>query len=329
VLSRDNDKVNLAPRRPRRLESGDRLRLGETTLHLMGTNLHKAKPEIVAFFEHLETKVHRRSDLEEFLARNSNTWHLSRSLTLTKFTEFLIEETPLSQERFRFPNRPETRYVWGDVSTYTIVQSLKTDSYFTHETAIYLNGLRNRPPKTIYLNQEQTPKPKQGTPLEQHRIDQAFGRPARMSQNKATYRKKTICILNGMKTGELGVINIQGPNGESLRVTNIERTLIDAAVRPSYSGGPAQVLKAYKRARGHVSVERLAQILQKLDYVYPYHQAIGFYLEQAGVYDNKHLHPFEELPITYDFYLTHEMQVTNYSKRWRLYFPTELKSLTN
>jgi tRNA A-37 threonylcarbamoyl transferase component Bud32 len=35
VLSRDNDKVRLAPRQPRRLESGDRLRLGETMLHFL------------------------------------------------------------------------------------------------------------------------------------------------------------------------------------------------------------------------------------------------------------------------------------------------------
>jgi serine/threonine-protein kinase len=35
VLGRDNDSVRLAPRQPRRLESGDKLRLGETMLHFI------------------------------------------------------------------------------------------------------------------------------------------------------------------------------------------------------------------------------------------------------------------------------------------------------
>jgi len=35
VFGRDSNKVELAPRQPRRLESGDKLRLGETTLHFL------------------------------------------------------------------------------------------------------------------------------------------------------------------------------------------------------------------------------------------------------------------------------------------------------
>jgi serine/threonine-protein kinase len=35
VFGRDSNKVDLAPRQPRRLESGDKLRLGETTLHFL------------------------------------------------------------------------------------------------------------------------------------------------------------------------------------------------------------------------------------------------------------------------------------------------------
>ena len=62
-----------------------------------------------------------------------------------------------------------------------------------------------------------------------------------------------------------------------LRFTNLERTLIDATVRPVYAGGVFEVRKAYELAKEKVSVNRLAALLQKLDYTYPYHQAIGFY----------------------------------------------------
>ena len=69
------------------------------------------------------------------------------------------------------------------------------------------------------------------------------------------------------------------PDYGPLRFTNLERTLIDAAVRPVYAGGVFEVRKAYQLAKEKVSVNRLAALLQKLNYIYPYHQAIGFYLE--------------------------------------------------
>ena len=50
------------------------------------------------------------------------------------------------------------------------------------------------------------------------------------------------------KTNALGVIEIQGSEDETLKVTGIERTLIDIAVRPVYAGGVFEVLKAYKLA---------------------------------------------------------------------------------
>jgi predicted transcriptional regulator of viral defense system len=100
-----------------------------------------------------------------------------------------------------------------------------------------------------------------------------------------------------------------------IRVTNLERTLIDIAVRPFYSGGVHKVLEAYKRAAERVSVEQMATMLQTLDYTYPYHQAIGFYLERSGYYDDASIKLFHEFPKEFDFYLANGMKSTAYSKR--------------
>lgn len=64
--------------------------------------------------------------------------------------------------------------------------------------------------------------------------------------------------------------------GAKVRVTSLERTLLDATVRPGYAGGVANVLEAYRRAREDLNVSRLINTLGELDHVYPYHQAIGF-----------------------------------------------------
>jgi predicted transcriptional regulator of viral defense system len=145
----------------------------------------------------------------------------------------------------------------------------------------------------------------------------------RTSNNIAIYKDQKICILNGMHTGQLGVIAFQGPDGENIRVTDIERTLIDIVVRPGYAGGVFEVLNAYKLAKDKVSINRLAAKLKKLDYIYPYHQAIGFYLERAG-YKKSSIELMQKFEIKYDFYLTHQMIYPDYSSKWQLFFPKDL-----
>ena len=88
--------------------------------------------------------------------------------------------------------------------------------------------------------------------------------------------------VNGKQTGQLGVMEMKDEFGEVVPVTGLERTLIDIAVRPTYAGGIPEVLEAYRRARGKLSLNRLAATLSKMDYVYPYEQAVGFLLERSG-----------------------------------------------
>ena len=112
--------------------------------------------------------------------------------------------------------------------------------------------------------------------------------------------------------------------GANLRVTNIERTLIDIAVRPAYAGGPLQVLAAYRGAMDRVSVGVLVATLRKLEYIYPFHQAIGFYMERAGYPESKFTR-LKELGLEFDFYLSYGVKDPEYIPKWRLYIPRGLQ----
>lgn len=184
-----------------------------------------------------------------------------------------------------------------------------------------MHNLTEQIPKTIYVNLEQPEKPKPKSPLSQENINRAFSRPQRVSKNIAILGDYKICRLNGKFTNKLGVINIKGSQGETLLATDIERTLIDSVVRPAYSGGVFEVLNAFIRAKDKVSINKLTAMLKQLDYVYPYHQAIGFYLERSGVYKDSQIRLLKKSDFKYDFYLTHQMKETEYSKEWRLYYP--------
>jgi hypothetical protein len=111
--------------------------------------------------------------------------------------------------------------------------------------------------------------------------------------------------------------------GPPLSVTKLERTLIDIVVRPAYVGGIFEVLDAFRKARDRVSVAVLIATLRKLDYVYPYHQALGFYLERAGVPIDR-LQRLLDLGCEYDFYLGNKLSNPQFDSLWRIYYPEGL-----
>ncbi len=99
-----------------------------------------------------------------------------------------------------------------------------------------MNDLTEQIPKTIYVTYEQNFKNKIHIELLQKNIDNAFLKPARVSNNIAKFSEYNICLLNGQYTNRLGVINkINDENSEEYNITDIERTLIDITVRPAYS----------------------------------------------------------------------------------------------
>jgi hypothetical protein len=85
------------------------------------------------------------------------------------------------------------------------------------------------------------------------------------------------------------------------------------------------VLNVYWAAKDRVSIERLLKTLKSLDYVYPYHQSIGFLMQKAG-YPEKNYAELRAIGLSYDFYLAHDMKQPEYSEDWRLFYPRELKA---
>lgn len=215
---------------------------------------------------------------------------------------------------------PFRRFAVGPPSPFELGLSLKGGSYLSHAAAVFLLGLNDQLPKTLYVNKEQTPKPVPSTPLAQDRIDRAFRGSPRRSNYVYRFGETQFVLLSGKNTRDFGVEERSGPNGEPLRVTGLDRTLVDIAVRPTYSGGVFQVLEAYRTAAGRLSVTRILEALDHLDYVYPYHQVVGCYLEKAGLPEAE-TRLFRERGLAWDFYITHGLRDTEYVPAWRLHVP--------
>jgi predicted transcriptional regulator of viral defense system len=287
------------------------------------TGLLQQKASLETLFKRTSQRVLTPLELNSTLARKRRSWGLD-SVPTEAMIDFLLAETPLrvvtlESEKYR----SEERYAWGEPSPFEIALSLRPGSYLCHGTAAYLNGLLEAPPSTVHLSKEQSPKRQRGS-LTQQALDRAFRCRPRQSAMVYTDQSGVRCVVvAGKNTRNFGVVVRKGPVGERLRVTRLERTLVDIAVRPVYCGGAAEVLRAYQAARDQLSIPRLVNSLRRLRHLYPYHQAIGFYLDRAG-YPAEGLEPFRQLGFHYDFYLTHGMSEQAYSKDWRLYYPRDL-----
>ena len=280
-----------------------------------------AKPDIIALFETTPKRVYTPDELAKVLAKYRDNWRLTQRTTVAAFIEFLSEKAQLRIIELRSHRyRSIFRYVWAHASPYEIALSLKPRAYLSHGSAVFLHSLNEQIPKTIYVNQEQSPKPKPTGTLSQEALDRAFSNEQRHSNFVFSYNDCQFLLISGKDTGRLGVGTLTGIENEKLDVTSIERTLIDITVRPAYAGGVYQVLEAYKSAIGKISVNTLLATLKKLDYIYPYHQAIGFYLQRAG-YDSKRWERLRNLGTNFDFYLSHGLKDKEYDATWRLFYP--------
>lgn len=284
-----------------------------------------AKADIVNHFDELPEHVLKLKDIRTALTEQRAFWRLAQSTTSAQFVSFLEMHSKLKRYDFLFPQRGEKCYVWGDVPLMRILLSLKKGLHFSHYTAMRIHGLTEQVPNSVYLTSVRTSgHPTDREKISQVEIDEAFKQSARISSNWVEHENKRIFLLNGTDSGNLGVVS-QSTNDDdgrevTVRVTNIERTLIDATVKPIYAGGVFEVAKAFALASERLSVNKLIAMVRNLGYVYPYHQAIGYYLERAG-YKSSQLDIVRRLPMENDFYLSHEMGETRYEPTWRLFVP--------
>lgn len=287
------------------------------------TRLGIARKDVEKSLSDHGSRVFTLADIREILNGNRDFWRLG-AIPIGQFLRLLADQFDFREVRLEFPNRPVARYLWGKATDFEIIQSINVDGYFSHYTAIRFHGLTLQLPKIVYFNIEQTVRPGGGT-LTQEAIRNTFTKgKCRTSSNIASLNDISVCLINGGNTDNLGVIETAAQeDSSSLRITNIERTLIDAAVRPVYAGGVFEVKNAFAAAKERVSVNKLVSYLKTIGYTYPVHQSIGFYVERTG-YRQSQINLLRQFPCKFDFYLDYGLKQAEYDSKWKLFYPKGL-----
>jgi hypothetical protein len=211
---------------------------------------------------------------------------------------------------------------------YQVACALLPSGYFCNLTSIYYHSLTNQVPSRIYVGVEMARAKDQqrskNVVLSDHAIFKAFVQPHRVSKHFFRFQDHEIAITERIGRGCVGIETVSEPNRicpKGARVTSLERAVIDAVVLPQYNGGLGTVIEVLRTGLARVNERRLVELYDKLAFVYPYWQAIGFLCDRLG-------HPSIAAAITHGrrpenkFYLDHLAKTSwEFDLKWQLYYP--------
>jgi predicted transcriptional regulator of viral defense system len=201
--------------------------------------------------------------------------------------------------------------------------------HFCHLTSAYYHGLTNQVPNRIYIRTSKVGAARRSRParLNDLQISAQFVKPHRRTEKIASFGDGRIYLISGSRLDQVGVVtvapHIQTFPGDS-RITGLERCLIDAVVAPHYNGGIVSVPEYFENAAEALDVEKLIDQYRQLDFLYPFHQSLGFFLEHTGQ-TGAAARLRECLPPTNRFFVDRAAKSSwPYDAKWRVHYPQGL-----
>lgn len=285
------------------------------------SSLSKALSEIRTWFDDQESSFWSETRLREVFNTHRESWSLAKRTEYNQFRTFLYDNRVLHREEIKFPSKSEVVIYKGNPTTFEKISSVTNSSYLSHITALFIHELTEQIPRHLYVTTPQKASSK-NIKLTQDQILESSSKAFKRSLNSIVYEEMLATALFGIKIDGVRQ-KMNHTFFGSVYVSSLEKTLIDIAVRPEYSGGIDEVLNAYREAAGKFQPNDLARLLRKHKFLYPYHQTVGYYMEKSQAYKKMDLRIMSQPGITHKFMLVKGLSKEDcvYNERWKLYVP--------
>lgn len=213
-----------------------------------------------------------------------------------------------------------------------LIPAFAEKSFASYFCALFFNGLINQVPKTFHISLERKTRGKRSVnsyaQLDKYKVRDTFMKTPIQTQNIAAYERRKYIFIEREFTEMLGVIDIRASAMKkeiSIKVTDLERTLLDCIISPHRAGGIDTVFDSFKSAKNKLDIGKLYYYYTKLNFLYPYWQRIGFILQRTIGHELSA--KWEELmnQKKYEFYLMHEYKINwLLDKKWKIFYPKML-----
>jgi len=289
----------------------------------------RATSDITAFFDNHPLKAYTTYDIQQIFDSERDVWRIANYRNFKHFITFLNNRRILFLDVQKHEARSSEKQILRkkEATPFHVGLTVKKSGYLSNYSAMQIHQLTLQVPKTVYVSEDKYQdahalKP-EDIELEQEAVDGAFSKPQRVA--KESYKSKFdgfryVYLQRKHTSTNIGLIKRKG-----LSVTDLERTLIDIAVRPVYSGGVFEVIEAYRNAKAKIDLEKLNNYLIELNYIYPYHQLIGFYLDLIGI-PEKDLQIFLDKKTSINFYQTYNLSNKELNKKWGIFHPIGIEA---
>ncbi|RBQ31170.1 hypothetical protein CRU92_08340 [Arcobacter sp. FW59] len=203
---------------------------------------------------------------------------VSNSLTQNDFYLKLLEDG-LVAHTITIRDIEKIRYTLNkEFDIYDFVYSLEKNGFFPMFTSLNIQGLTNFRDNFIFISKERMKRVNfNSKDITQEAIDKAFKNKPRRTKAHNTIYNYNIVMLESNNTQEIGIINYNG-----YKISSINRAFIEIISNIQYSKTPDDVIYEFKNLKDNLDINEIFNIIEKFDFVYPYYQLAGYYLEKIG-----------------------------------------------
>ena len=256
-----------------------------------------------------------QEQLKEILEQLKDKSLVSSSLSYNSFLLKLIDKG-LIQKSITIRGHIKTRYTCSqDFNIYDFCNSLEKNSFFSMSTALNIQGLSDFREEYIFVSKERSTKIEQGNvTLTQENIDNAFSKKPRRTNAYDKIDNHVVVLLEANKTDTFEVIEYNG-----YRVSSVNRAFVEMISNVQYLQSSEAIIEVFMKIKEKLNLDTIYNIIDKFDFIYPYFQLAGFYLEKIG-FPKVELEKFYTKRSELNFYTQKNKNQYGFDGYWKIYY---------
>lgn len=182
-------------------------------------------------------------------------------------------------------------------------------------TALNLQGLSDFRSDYVFVSKERTTRIEQGNvTLTQEDIDNAFNKKPRRTNAYDKINKHIVVLLEANNTDAFEIIEYNG-----YKVSSLNRAFVEMISNVQYLQSSEVIIDVFTKINDKLNLDTIYNIIEKFDFIYPYFQLAGFYLEKIG-FSKTELEKFYTKQSELNFYTQKNKNHYVFDKYWNIYF---------